>query len=157
MAARRLASALEQNASLAESLARLYAISFASYSMELARLLAVDDQGVDTDELEAQGFRVNDITIDEAPEWVRDAFRRAREPGAPRTSMDDVLPIVARDRLRQVLAKRGMKQSELAAKLKMSPTSISRIFKSPDRSRVATLREIAAALDVDLSDILRAG
>lgn len=155
---RKLAHARSLNSPLAKSLARLHAISFATYSLELARLLAADDDlPAASDELEGQGFHVDDLPIDDAPEWVRDAVQRSREPGALRTPMRDVLAIIARDRLRQALARRGMKQTDLAAKLSMSPTSISRIFKAPDRSRLATLREIAAALDVDLSDILRAG
>jgi hypothetical protein len=36
----------------------------------------------------------------------------------------------------------------------MAPAAISRILKHPERSRLTTLRRIAKAVDVDLSDLV---
>ena len=52
------------------------------------------------------------------------------------------------------MRERGVTQAELARRLDKSPTSISRILRNPERSRVDTIRQIAKALKVDLSGIL---
>ncbi|MCK4341774.1 MAG: helix-turn-helix transcriptional regulator [Phycisphaerae bacterium] len=61
---------------------------------------------------------------------------------------------VAGNRLRRVLAKKKMKQVDLAKKMGISPAVVNRVLKNPDRSMVATLRKIAAALDVELYEII---
>ncbi|MEW6249342.1 MAG: helix-turn-helix transcriptional regulator [Planctomycetota bacterium] len=43
-------------------------------------------------------------------------------------------------RLRRVLKAKGMKQSELARRLGVSPVVVSRVLKNPERSTGATLR-----------------
>lgn len=60
----------------------------------------------------------------------------------------------ATHRLRRVAREQGVTQKELAARLNVTPAVISRVFKNPDRSRLATLRKIAQALDVELHEIV---
>lgn len=57
-------------------------------------------------------------------------------------------------RLRRVLKERGISQKELAKMLKVTPAVVSRVLKNPDRSKVATLRRMAAALGVELREIV---
>ncbi|HEY3241968.1 MAG TPA: helix-turn-helix domain-containing protein [Phycisphaerae bacterium] len=61
---------------------------------------------------------------------------------------------LAGQRLRRVLTAKGIKQSELAKRLGISPAVISRVLKNPDRSMVATLRRIAAAIGVELHELI---
>ena len=89
-----------------------------------------------------------------APEWVREAHARATTSHAGGLSDAGARAFVARDCLLQALRRRNMSQADLARQLGKSPTSISRIFKAPHRSRVTTLQAIAAALQVELADIL---
>jgi DNA-binding Xre family transcriptional regulator len=93
-------------------------------------------------------------SLETAPEWVREAHARATKSSAAGLSDAGARAFVARDRLTQALHRRNMSQAELARQLGKSPTSISRIFKTPHRSRVTTLQAIAAVLQVDLADIL---
>jgi DNA-binding Xre family transcriptional regulator len=59
-----------------------------------------------------------------------------------------------RDRIRQIMKQRGMKQTDLAARLKVSPAVITRILKNPRRSRLDTLSRIARALDVEVGKLV---
>jgi hypothetical protein len=60
----------------------------------------------------------------------------------------------AGSRLRQVLKARGVKQSEVARALGVTPSVISRVIKHPERSRLSTIRKIANAAGVPLSDLV---
>jgi ribosome-binding protein aMBF1 (putative translation factor) len=95
----------------------------------------------------------DDITLDAAPEWVREAFARTRKGTQEGLSDAGARAYVARDRLLLALGRRRMSQADLARQLHKSPTSISRIFKAPHRSRVTTLQAIADALGVELRDL----
>ena len=57
-------------------------------------------------------------------------------------------------RLRWIIRNRGLTQKELAKRVGVTPARISHVLKNPDRSKVATLRNIAQALDIDLRQIL---
>ena len=57
-------------------------------------------------------------------------------------------------RLRRVLRDRGISQKQLAKMLNVTPSVVSRVLKGPDRSKVATLRRMAAALGVELREIV---
>ncbi len=59
------------------------------------------------------------------------------------------------NRLKQVLKEKGMSQKELANRLDVSPSFISKVLKNPDRSTVKTLRSIAKAIDVELNIFLK--
>jgi DNA-binding Xre family transcriptional regulator len=56
------------------------------------------------------------------------------------------------ERIRATLGKRRMTQAQLAKALKITPANITRILKSPEKSKVETLERIAAALHVDVAD-----
>jgi len=49
---------------------------------------------------------------------------------------------------------KGVPQKVLVESLKVNPSYISRILKNPDRSKLATLRKISSALDVELKSVL---
>jgi DNA-binding Xre family transcriptional regulator len=56
------------------------------------------------------------------------------------------------ENIRAALGKRRMTQAQLAKALKITPANITRILKSPEKSKVETLERIAAALRVDIAD-----
>ncbi len=95
----------------------------------------------------------DDISLDAAPKWVQEAFARAKQGGQKELSDAGARAYIARDRLLLALRQRHMTQADLARQLHKSPTSISRIFKAPHRSRLTTLQAIAGALDVELRDL----
>ena len=94
--------------------------------------------------------------LSSAPDWVRKAYE-------DRSSITEPLDIdpaeqraqFIRDRLLIALKRQGMTQTALAERLGKHPSQISRIFANPDKSQLRTLADIAEALGVDLSDIVR--
>lgn len=56
------------------------------------------------------------------------------------------------ERVRGAMRKRGMSQAQLAQALKVTPANISRILKSPEKSKIETFQRIASALHVDLGE-----
>ena len=58
------------------------------------------------------------------------------------------------DRIKAIAKERGVSQNALASRLGVSPAVISRILRNPDRSKLDTLRRIAAALDVPVRELL---
>ncbi|MCK4658593.1 MAG: helix-turn-helix transcriptional regulator [Phycisphaerae bacterium] len=60
----------------------------------------------------------------------------------------------AAKRLRKVLTQKGVSQKQLAEMLDVTPAVVSRVLKNPDRSKVATLRRIAATLGVELREFV---
>jgi DNA-binding Xre family transcriptional regulator len=56
------------------------------------------------------------------------------------------------EKIRAALGMRRMTQAQLAKALKITPANITRILKSPEKSKVETLERIAAALRVDIAD-----
>jgi len=144
------AEAFLANEALVQRLGRLFAESFAVYTVEVIARLS--RQG--TDGGRGAAARSGEATTEQVPDWVRQAYRRSMEKGVETETADEVRPNAARNQLVLALRDRGMTQADLARKLGRSPTVISRIFRHPERSRLRTLREIAEALDLDLSDIL---
>ena len=72
------------------------------------------------------------------------------EPDGPTVSLEDTQLLVAADRIVNARKAAGMTQQQLAAKLKMPQSQISRIERNPDRTTVRTLKKIAKALKVDV-------
>jgi len=68
----------------------------------------------------------------------------------PWISLEDSMAQVAADRVIQARKAAGLTQQQLAAKLKMPQSQISRIERNPDRTTVRTLKKIAKALKVDV-------
>ena len=54
--------------------------------------------------------------------------------------------------IRSTLRGRRMTQAQLAKALKATPANITRILKSPEKSKVETLEQIAASLRVNVAD-----
>ena len=72
------------------------------------------------------------------------------EPDGPTVSLEDTQLLVAADRIVNARKAAGMTQQQLAAKVKMPQSQISRIERNPDRTTVRTLKKIAKALKVDV-------
>ncbi len=88
----------------------------------------------------------------------RDELRRRLE--APRKHWvheRDAALVVAAGEIAAARQRAGLTQQELGERLGVPQSQISRIERNPDRSTVRTLKRIAAALDVDVSDFLRSG
>jgi len=60
----------------------------------------------------------------------------------------------AAGRLKRIARERGISQKAIATKLGVTPAAVNRVFKRPDRSKVATLRKIAAAMGVALHELI---
>lgn len=82
-----------------------------------------------------------------------DRLAKSGKLASVEVTADSASKVVA-TRLRWIIKERGLSQTELAKKVGVAPPVISRLLRNPDRSRVATLRKIAEALDVDLHNIL---
>lgn len=67
---------------------------------------------------------------------------------------EDSPAIAVANRLKWVAHEKGVSQKELAKRLGVSPSVVNKVFKDPDRSKVATLRRVAEALGVDLHAII---
>ena len=159
------ARSLVEARALVDALGDAFAKAFAVYTVEMMRLL--DERRMDTghspevDEPQpgdASPLSPGQPTLDlaSAPEWIREAHKRAKGVAKPiHTDPADRRARLIRDRLAIALRRREMTQSALAKRLGKSPSQISRIFKNPERSQLNTLAEIADALEIDLSDIIR--
>jgi DNA-binding phage protein len=82
-----------------------------------------------------------------------DELLAARKLQAIEFTEDSPAALVA-SRLGRVARAKGVSQKELAERLGVSPSFISKVFKQPDRSKVATLRKIAEALSVEVREIV---
>lgn len=145
---------LTANKDLTQALGRLFAESFAVFAVEvIARLNGYGPRTEDTPASEI-ALPSDEIFLETAPAWIKKAYKQSHRKNAEFEVDEDVRPRIARNKLVLALRERGWTQAELARRMKKSPTAISRIFRNPERSRVDTLREVATALDVDLSDLL---
>ena len=91
------------------------------------------------------------LTGDELADFENDYSddREADESVVYRYS-DDCLEKLT-ERIRVVMAERGLKQNQLAEMTNVAPAAISRMLKSPEKSKLVTIARLAKALDVDLS------
>ncbi len=67
---------------------------------------------------------------------------------------DDFALELAAESITRARKAKGMTQKQLAAKLKVPQSQISRIERNPDRTTVRTLKRIAKALGVDVSALI---
>jgi len=67
---------------------------------------------------------------------------------------EDSPAVAAANRLKGVARAKGVSQKELAERLGVSASSVSKVFRNPDRSKLVTLRKIADALGVELREIV---
>ncbi|MFM9958384.1 MAG: helix-turn-helix domain-containing protein [Phycisphaerales bacterium] len=72
------------------------------------------------------------------------------DPSTKWMSLEEVGLKLAGSRIAAARKAKSMTQKQLAAKLKLPQSMISRIEKNPDRSTLKTLKKIAAALGVDI-------
>jgi hypothetical protein len=134
-----------------------WAEELAEYTYQLLRRISPETiSGLRVTAPPAVGEPIEDhsVTLETAAAWVREAYARAKKFRGRGLSETGARAFVARDRLLQALRQSHMSQADLARRLGKSPTSISRIFKAPHRSRVTTLQAIAEVLQVELADIL---
>lgn len=87
---------------------------------------------------------------------LMDAYESAAAAGRQETMefTADSPAEAAAHRLRRAARKQGVSQKQLAERLNVTPAVISRVFKNPDRSKLATIRRIAQALGVELHEIV---
>ena len=97
------------------------------------------------------------ISLDQRPLAARamaDARRQLKEGRLETWPLAKTIERQAGNRLQLLLKQKGMTQAALARKLGVSPAVVNRVLKRPDRSMVATLRKIAAALHAELWEII---
>ncbi len=147
---------LEQVEVLAGTFGDVFARSFATYTWELFKMM--EGSGLHSPllkRLKSEQDRAEDLLASE-PDWVKEAYENAQEvTEGEEFNVREVRGRLIRDRLILALRKQRMTQADLARKLKKQPSQISRIFRDPTRCRLSTFEDIASALKVDLSDILK--
>jgi transcriptional regulator with XRE-family HTH domain len=139
-----------------EALSDAYAKSFAQFCSTLINNLEQSDSRSTADakyDAAAPTRRGAKSLPPEASPRVLAAYLEAMKSGATMLTGEAARSVIARDRLLAALRSSGMSQAELARQLDRKPTVISRILKAPERSRLSTLQEIAAALNVDITDL----
>ena len=67
---------------------------------------------------------------------------------------DNAVSQAISSRIRWVMNEKGVSQAQVAERIGVSPGVVSRVLKNPGRSKVETIRKIAASLDIELRDIL---
>ncbi|MBI5763264.1 MAG: helix-turn-helix transcriptional regulator [Planctomycetes bacterium] len=80
--------------------------------------------------------------------------KKLEDPNAKWIGFEDFSAMLAADAVVEARKKAGLTQGQLAAKLKMPQSQISRIERNPDRTTVRTLKKIAKALGVDVAKLL---
>jgi len=87
-------------------------------------------------------------------EGFAEAERAMSDPNSKWIDYDDYLAQTAVKRLVAARKSKGITQQELANRLGLAQTQISRIEKNPDRTTLRTLKRIAKALRVDVRDLI---
>jgi lambda repressor-like predicted transcriptional regulator len=138
---------------MVEQAARLYAKTFAEFAWALLRKAAAEEVAAVRS---AKLIPDPTASLETAPQWLKDASERAKAADpADDVTTEELLPKVARDCILQAMHEKGISQAGLAKALGKSPASVCRILKSPDRSRLRTLRQIAEAIGVDIGSLLK--
>src|SRR6185295_3904804 len=71
------------------------------------------------------------------------------------TEFDPAVPArKAVSHLKQIFKQRGIKQADIARKLGVAPSVISRVLKHPERSRLSTINDIADAAGIPLGELV---
>lgn len=79
---------------------------------------------------------------------------RISDPSKPVVDGDNFALELAADRIARARKAAGLTQAELADRLKLPQSQISRIERNPDRTTIRTLKKIAKALGVDVSALV---
>jgi DNA-binding XRE family transcriptional regulator len=73
--------------------------------------------------------------------------------GSNLTMKEVLMSIDVGERIREIRTRRGLSQQELAQKAKLAPDTVLNAEKRKHASQPRTLRKLAAALDVEVSDL----
>lgn len=87
-------------------------------------------------------------------EMARESQDITSNPGTKWTDVDDFFSQVAVRRIVAARKAKGITQQELANRLGLAQTQISRIESNPDRTSLKTLKRIAKALRVDVKNLI---
>lgn len=82
------------------------------------------------------------------------ALDRLADRGEPVVDGDEFALELAAGRIARARKEAGLTQAQLAARLKLPQSQISRIERNPDHTTVRTLKKIARALGVDISALV---
>lgn len=153
---KRFGEFLSQAEGVAEALGDVFARAFATYTVEVLALLETRGLAAPGPASFGKGVPKDEDELESAPEWVKASYACAKQAVEPVDINEaETRARLIRNRLALALKKQQMTQSALAKRLGRSASQISRIFRNPERSRLNTLKKIADAIDVDLSDLLR--
>lgn len=86
---------------------------------------------------------------------VPSALVKLEDPNTKWYDADEVFLQFAGDEIAAARKAAGLTQTQLAKKLGVPQSQISRIERNPDRTTVRTLKKIAKALGVDVSALVR--
>lgn len=144
-------------ASVMQRYSKPFAKALAVFVRELERERSTPGESLD----KGASLRSEDpelvISLDQRPlaeRAVADARRQLKEGRLETWPLAKTIERQAGNRLQLLLKQKGMTQAALARKLGVSPAVVNRVLKRPDRSMVATLRRIAAALHAELWEII---
>ncbi len=87
-------------------------------------------------------------------DMVREAVARLEDPHAEWIDFDDYKLQLAGSKLAAARKAKGLTQTQLARKLGLPQSQISRIERNPDRTTVRTLKRIAKALRVNVRTLV---
>ena len=87
-------------------------------------------------------------------EMARDAEKILEDPNVEWVDADEFALQLAADRIARARKAKNLTQKQLAQRLKVPQSQISRIERNPDRTTVRTLKRIARALGVDVSALI---
>lgn len=90
-----------------------------------------------------------------AASMVPSALVKLEDPNTKWYDADEVFLQFAGDEIAAARKAAGLTQTQLAKKLGVPQSQISRIERNPDRTTVRTLKKIAKALGVDVSALVR--
>jgi ribosome-binding protein aMBF1 (putative translation factor) len=87
-------------------------------------------------------------------DMVRSAVKKLDDPKTKWVDADEVALELAGQRIAQARKKAGLTQKQLADKLSIPQSQVSRIERHPDHTTVRTLKKIARALKVNVTALI---
>lgn len=103
-------------------------------------------------------------TWDDLPKALRDEFEKEIKKNDALLEKGEIssfhfdangVAVISANYLKQLLAEKNISQKELAQRMHVSASHISKVLKDPTRSTVKTLQKIAKAIGVDLKLVVR--
>lgn len=155
---------MPQQPQKADALIDAWSLRFARAYAEFVRTLSQGTAADSASVAQWKGgrFAVEDVSIEEDAEGFRrmadghKAFLASvKNSSAEVVDFDPAVPArKALGRLKEICKQRSIKQSDIARKLGVAPSVISRVFKHPERSRLQTLRKIADAAGIAMGELI---